>query len=279
MASTSLNTELDHDNEPPYADDTGGTGRVSVFWTAFTWAHVGSILVLATLVALLAGWPAVLLGDRYGRVAHACISFGFRFIVRRHPRYRLTLSGLENLPRGGAVLCPNHQSLSDVVYLYSLPLDYRWVIKKELFNIPLLGTALRLAGYLEIDRGDATSATKLVEGAHTLLGAAIPIVTFPEGTRRRDGRLGRFHTGSARMAVLNQVALVPVGVVGTSHLLPSGGRTYPAHVHIGIHVGPPIATAGCGIGEVRALTRELRARVEAAKSAAQRAIDEESGIR
>ena len=81
------------------------------------------------------------------------------------------------------------------------------------------------------------------------------------------------------MAVANQVALVPIGIVGTSHLLPRGGLTYPAFAHISIHIGEPLDTTGRDISEVRALTRELRVRVEAAKLAAQRAIDAAADVR
>ena len=187
MASTSLNNELDHASP---ADDA----RTSVFWTLFTWVHVLSILFVSASVAIVFGGLSRICGDRYGRLAHTCISLGYRLIVRLHPRYRLTITGTEHLPKGAAVLCPNHQSLSDVVYLFSLPIAYRWVIKKELFNVPLFGAAMRVAGYPQIDRGNPDSAMQLVRKVQELLAVGIPVLSFPEGTRRPDGHLGRFHT-------------------------------------------------------------------------------------
>ena len=256
------------------AREQSKASRASWPWTLYTWVHVLTWLFWGAVVAVVAGLFARLLGDRHGRVAHACIAFAYRGIVRTHPRYRITMTGLENLPRGAAVLCPNHQSLSDVVYLFSLPLPYRWVIKKELFRVPLFGAAMRVAGYPMIDRGNPDSAVHLIDKVTVLLDAGIPVLSFPEGTRSHEGRLGRFHNGPARMALSRSVPLVPIGVIGTQNLLPRGTATYPAEAHISIHVGPPLATAGHDPSEVRTLTRELRRRVEAAKTAAQRAVDE-----
>jgi 1-acyl-sn-glycerol-3-phosphate acyltransferase len=250
----------------------------SVPWTLITWVWVLSWLFLGAVTAVLVGGPARLLGDRRGRVAHAIIAFAFRSIVRTHPRYHISLGGLENLPAGAAVLCPNHQSLSDVVYLYSLPLPYRWVIKKELFRVPFFGAAMRVAGYPAIDRGNPDSAVRLMEKVTAILDDGIPVLTFPEGTRSHDGRLGRFHSGPARIAVARQVPLIPIGVVGTAALMPRGSATYPAQAHVSIHVGPPIPTTGFGLRDVRALTRELKQRVEAARLAAQTAIDRANGV-
>ena len=231
------------------------------------------------VAAILLGGLARLAGDKFGRLANACIGMGFRAVTGSQPRYRFTLTGVENLPKGGAVLCPNHQSLMDVVYLYSLPVAYRWVIKKEVFALPLFGVAMRLARYPEIDRGNPDSALGLVDAANELLTAGVSILSFPEGTRAISDRLGRFHKGPARIATLNQVPLVPVGVVGTAWLLRPGSLAFPSRGHVSIHIGPPLETRGRSVGEVRALTRELRSRVEAAKATAQRAIDEASTVR
>ena len=244
---------------------TCGPRRASVAWTAYNWVHVFGGLLLGVTAAVLIGWPARLLGDRHARVAHACLAMAFRVVVRLHPRYRLTLSGLENLPPGGAVLCPNHQSLADVVFLFSLPVGVKWVIKRELYWVPFFGAAMRAAGYLKIARGDSESALGMLATAQRYLAAGIPIVTFPEGTRSRDGELQRFHSGAARIAIAAQVPLVPIGVVGTAHLLPRHRFSYPAHGDVAIHIGAPISTAGATTRDARALTRFLREGVIAAK--------------
>jgi 1-acyl-sn-glycerol-3-phosphate acyltransferase len=254
------------------------TRRGSVPWSLITWVWVLGWLFVGSVAAVVVGGPARLLGDRRGRVAHACVAFAFRTIVRYHPRYRITLGGLENLPPGAAVLCPNHQSLSDVVYLFSLPVDYRWVVKKELFLVPFFGAAMRVIGYPAIDRGNPDSAVRMMDKVNAILDDGLPVLTFPEGTRSLDGSLGRFFNGPARIAVGRQVPLIPIGIVGTEALMPRGSASYPAQAHVSIHVGPPIATTGCGVRDVRALTRELRVRVETAKQVAQGAIDRANSV-
>ena len=252
--------------------------RESLFWTLFTWSMVVVLLGTGATLAVTVGGLARLLGDRWGRVAHVLITLAYRGLVYLHPRYRFTMTGIESLPRGPAVFCPNHQSLSDVVYLFALPVAYKWVIKRELFRVPLFGHAMMVARYPAIDRGDADSALALLDQVSRLLAEGIPVLTFPEGTRSANCELGRFHSGPARVAIHNQVPLVPVGVVGTGDVLPRGSNRYPARAHISIHVGEPIATTGRTLRDARALTRELRAAVAAAKGAAARAIDAPSAL-
>ncbi len=252
--------------------------RASLFWTFLTWVLVVVCLGAGTVVAVPVGLLARLLGDRHGKIAHACVRTAFRAIIKLHPRYRFTLVGRENLPEGAAVWCPNHQSLADVVYLSSLPGHYKWIIKKELFRVPAFGAAMRVAGYPAIDRGDPKSAAALLERARAYLGANLAVLSFPEGTRSHNGEMGRFQSGAARIAVASQVPLVPIGVVGTARLLPRGKWSYPSRAHLCIAVGKPIATEGATQRDVRALTRELRARVWAARAEAARVVGQSSRV-
>jgi 1-acyl-sn-glycerol-3-phosphate acyltransferase len=259
-------SRIDADEAPASIEGRRG----SAFWTLYTWAHVLFWLGLGALAAVAVGGVARLCGDRHGRVAQACITAAFRAVVKLHPRYQLTITGMENLPARSSVVCPNHQSLSDVVYLFSLPLGLKWVIKRELFAIPLFGAAMRVAGYLEIDRGDSSSAFALMSRAKRYLEAGLSVLSFPEGTRSRDGSLQRFQSGPVRLALEAGVPLVPVGVVGTGGLLPRSGMSYPARAHVRIHIGPPIETANQSRRDARALTRQLRAAVQVAKEEALR---------
>lgn len=238
-----------------------------------TWPWVIGWLIVAATLCVVVGGVAALLGDRRRRIAHRMLAFGYNTITRFHPRYRKSITGLEHLPAGPCVLCPNHQSYSDVVYLFSLPLHFRWVIKKELFYVPLFGAAMRVAGYPQVDRGNPASARELVSTVGAILSSGVPVLTFPEGSRSADGEVGRFQSGAARLAVMNQVPLVPIGVVGTGRLLPRGSAMYPADAHLAIHVGPPIPTTGLAAADVRSLTRTLRAAVIDAKRGAQGVVD------
>lgn len=240
-------------------------GEASVFWSLVTWCIVVSFLVVGGVLTVLIGGAAALLGDRSRKVAHTILTLAYNGITRVHPTYRITVTGKENLPEGPCILCPNHQSYSDVVYLYSMRLQFRFVVKRELFWVPLFGPAMWVAKYPKIDRGDTQSAQRMMSQVQEHLRAGVSVLTFPEGSRSASGELGRFHRGAARMAVQAQVPLVPVGITGTARLLPKGSIAYPARAHIWIHIGPPIATQGKTRQELGELTRALREGVRSAK--------------
>ena len=242
--------------------------RPSWVWTIVTWTLVLSTLCASAFTCVLVGGAFALFGDHHRRVAHQLLRFGYRHIVAWHPRYRLRLTGLENLPEGPAVFCPNHQSYSDVVFLFALPIDAKWIVKKELFHVPLFGSSMRVARYPVVDRGDPESALLVIQQVRDFLAAGISVLTFPEGTRSTNGAVGRFHGGAARMAVASQVPLVPVGVAGTDTLLPRGSMMFSDQRYLAIHIGPPIFTAGADTRQVRQLTRQLREGVLAAKAEA-----------
>ena len=247
-------------------------GDVSLFWTLFNWSWIIFFMGLGALLCVTLGPIAILFGDRQRLVAHSMLAWANRCQVRWHPTCKLFLTGVENLAGAPFILCPNHQSYADVVYIYSLPVQFRWIIKRELFWVPFFGMSMRVAGYPAISRGDVDSAQGLLDRVAGYLRAGVPVLNFPEGSRSRTGELQRFHTGAARMAILNAVPLVPVGVVGTARLLPRGSVTFPSRARVGIHIGTPIPTKGLSLDDLRSVTRQLRDAVLAAKAEAERSI-------
>jgi len=142
------------------------------------------------------------------------------------------------------VIAANHQSLFDVPCLMAgLGRSFGFLTKKELFNVPAFGTAIRRLGCVPIDRHDAKSARlSIVEAAERVRGGA-SIVVFPEGTRSADGRLQPFKKGSFHLVQAAGVPMLPVGITGTSRVLAKNGWM----VHAGdvvIRVGQPIACDG-----------------------------------
>jgi 1-acyl-sn-glycerol-3-phosphate acyltransferase len=253
---------------PPRTPD-----EASWFWTLYTWFHVLGWLIVCSGPCIVLGALAILFGDKQRRVASGILAFAYRAIVRTHPKYVVSHSGLHNLGGGPYILCPNHQSLSDVVYLFSLPGHYKWVVKRELFWVPMFGICMRLAGYPAIHRGNIDSANKVMAQVKAYLEAGIPVLNFPEGKRQLSGELGKFQTGAARMAIVNQVPLVPVGVVGTARLMPRGSGMYARDAHISIDVGEPIPTVGLTLKDLRTTTNRLHEAVAASKAVAQARVD------
>jgi 1-acyl-sn-glycerol-3-phosphate acyltransferase len=152
------------------------------------------------------------------------------------------VSGTENVPADGPLIVAcNHISYLDPPALGSFcPRRIRYMAKKELFEIPVLGSVIRGLGAYSVDRqGSATSAIK--RSLQVLdKGGAIGI--FPEGTRNRS-RTAVPQTGVALLASLAKAPVVPACILGTDRALRLG--------RIKIAFGPPLA-----LPEGRKATRE-----------------------
>ena len=171
---------------------------------------------------------------------------------------RVRVEGLEKLdPRGAYVFVANHGSFMDIpALLASLPQQFRFFAKKGLFRIPLLGTHLRRAGHLPVDRSSPRASLKTMQEAARIIGGkGVSVLNFPEGGRSAVG-LREFKEGPAYIAIKAGVPVVPVAIVGMRELLPMGS----IHLRSGtvvLRVGDPIVTKGLDAGDRGELTERL----------------------
>jgi 1-acyl-sn-glycerol-3-phosphate acyltransferase len=162
------------------------------------------------------------------------------------------------------MIVANHVSHLDApVLLQALGIDYRAVAKKEVFHFPVLGSVLRRAGFIEVDRADRTQATRAIARAVAALQAGACFVIFPEGTRSRTGELGPFKKGGFVVAMDAASRIVPVVLRGTRVLMPRGGfRIRPCIVTV--QVLDPIPASSYSYDDRDALIGEVRRRMAAA---------------
>ena len=177
------------------------------------------------------------------------------------------VEGLDNIPRDQPVIyASNHSSMFDIWALFAtLPDSVRFVAKKELFRIPLLGPAMRAAGHIPIDREARKKAFEAYnEAARTIKRGVTPVV-FPEGTRSRTGELLPFKNAPFGLAIAAQVPVVPIYVHHTFEILPKGAwRLRPRPIRL--LIGKPISTTGLRLEDRERLRDEVRAATVALQS-------------
>ena len=135
------------------------------------------------------------------------------------------------------------------VVLANIPVQFRFLAKRGLFQIPLLGTHLTRAGHIPVPRDDARAAVKtMTTAAQAIRERGISLLIFPEGGRSQTGELAAFKEGAAYIAIRAGVPLVPIALKGTREILPYGS----GHVRSGsvtMRIGDPIPTdqSNCAI--------------------------------
>ena len=169
-------------------------------------------------------------------------------------------TGAERVPLGRAyVYMSNHQSHLDIPMLYAtLPSPtIRMLGKKELFDIPLWGRGLRAAEFIEVDRSNHTAAVKSIDHAAQLVKDGVSIYLAPEGTRSRDGRIGKLKKGGFHLALGTGTPIVPVAVKGTIDILPRGGKVMEKGQRVDVTIGQPIEVAGRDLDGLMQEVREF----------------------
>lgn len=172
----------------------------------------------------------------------------FQTAARRWARFlmffsgvKVITSGFENFPKNQpAILVANHQGAADIpVLLAYLPVRFRFAIKKELFSIPFFGWYLKQAGFFSVDREVILSAYKTLETIVEILKTGESVLIFPEGTRSRDGSLGKFKRGSLMAALKSGAPIIPLALSGSYNVQPRGTwLIHPAQVKL--TAGKPI---------------------------------------
>lgn len=133
-------------------------------------------------------------------------------LYRICPLWRIRISGREKIDRGKTyVIVTNHQAMLDIPLMYVLPLEFKWVSKREILRMPIFGWVLRMHGDICIERGTGSSARKMMRQAKAILDRGkTSVIMFPEGTRNGSGRIGRFKEGAFALAKYAGVGILPV---------------------------------------------------------------------
>jgi 1-acyl-sn-glycerol-3-phosphate acyltransferase len=222
------------------------------------------VLVVSTIYyagkAIIAGYLRI--PDTEGGVYDRCGRDWARWLLWA-AGVKVNAVRFENIPPNTPVVyVSNHQSFFDMLAIMAvLPGKLRFVAKKEMQKIPLLGQAMKAANQIFIDRGNLPKALRAYEETAVAVRAGMSAVVFAEGTRSRTGELQRFKKGPFVFAIACQVPVMPMYIAATFDILPKGSiwvRPKP----ISVYFGEPIPVEGLTYDDRDALSKQTRTVIE-----------------
>lgn len=164
---------------------------------------------------------------------------------------RVHVEGRENVPREQpCIFMANHVSnLDPPVLLPLIPGRTAVFVKKVLMKIPFIGKAMRMGGFVAVDRsGKRESAKESIQQASRVIASGVHITSFPEGTRSRTGQLQGFKKGPFFLAQQTGAPIIPVSIHGTEGMMQIGSlKVKPGDAYVHFH--PPLAAADFGTRE------------------------------
>ncbi len=212
-------------------------------------------LIMGSLVMI------VYLFDRSGRTGHAVARFWARVIVWASG-VKVRTEGLEHVRGEGPYLfMSNHQGAYDIFALEGhLPFHFKWLAKKELFSIPVLGWAMTAAGYISIDREGTRKTVKAMNEAARKIREGMSLVIFPEGSRSPDGSIQPFKKGGFTLAIKSKVPIIPIAITGSREIMPKGKWTATSG-EIRIRIDHPIDLRDYSMKDWRSLMEKVSQRI------------------
>jgi 1-acyl-sn-glycerol-3-phosphate acyltransferase len=234
-----------------------GNSTARTVLSAYSWFVLGVIVILWVPLVFVV-WMVTAPFDR-GRYWPGLV---FRRLCVLHqwlnPLWTFRTSGVRiDNPRNPYVVVSNHESFVDMLLISHLPWEMKWLSKRSMFRIPLVGWLMTMAGDVMLIRGNKQSITSAMRGCSDRLARNVSVMLFPEGTRTRDGSLGEFKDGAFRVAVDCQVPILPLVVNGTRKALQA--ESWKMNVtDAEVRVLEPIPTAGMTKDDVPALRDRVR---------------------
>ena len=220
-----------------------------------------TIFMILSAVALVLTWPF----DKARRTVHELSRILVRIFFATPPQWYKNVVGMEHVDRRKSyVIVLNHSAMTDIPALYYVPLNFRWVSKREVFRLPFFGQFLSLHGDICIDRGRGSEAMEqLLRKGKMWLSRGASVAVFPEGTRSKDGEIHRFKAGAFALAQEAGVDILPIVLDGTTTLVKKN-RLFNWKNTITIRILQPVPADEVRATETKELMESVRDRMAAA---------------
>lgn len=183
-------------------------------------------------------------------------------ISRINPNWKISLTGYEPInDREPYIVVSNHLSNADIPLISNLPWEMKWVAKKELFSMPILGWMMTMAGDISVDRSSTNKRVGVFKRCKYYLENNISVMFFPEGTRSRSGKLNRFSPGAFDLAIKENIAILPIVLDGTMECLPKKSWVFKPDVIIKMKVLEPVSTDNLSESDALELMKKIRGKM------------------
>ena len=227
---------------------------LSILYYIFTLLQV-SFWFVVSIIVLGVTYPF----DKSRRWVHECSRYICKWLFGIPPRMKRTIDGLENIDQNKPyVMVMNHNSGIDIFAAYKIPLNFRWVSKREVFRVPFMGPLLTIHGDIPIERGNPSEAmAKVLSLGKLWLGRGASVAIFPEGTRSKTGEINRFKMGAFNLAKEANVEILPIVMTGTNNMFRKGWLVNWTN-HVAIRVMKPISVEEIAATDVKEMAQKVR---------------------
>ncbi|MCG2589064.1 lysophospholipid acyltransferase family protein [Rhodohalobacter sulfatireducens] len=227
--------------------------------------HIASIIIWIAVGLLVIFWLPLLAVVRLLDRDSARYKTGRMFrrlgllISRVNPNWKISIEGDTKIDdRHPYIIVSNHMSNADIPVISNLPWEMKWVAKKELFEIPIVGWMMKLAGDIPVSRGSKKQALMVFKRCKYYLDRNTSVMFFPEGTRSRTGNLTRFASGAFDLAIREKKPILPLVLDGTQGCLPKKSWVFEKDVHVKLKILDPIPTDDYEKGDSTLLMQAVR---------------------
>lgn len=169
------------------------------------------------------------------------------------------VKGKENIDKKTSyIFVANHQGAFDIFTIYGfLGHNFKWLMKKSLEKIFLVGAACRNAGHIFVDDSKLAAIKETISEAQNTLKDGMSLVIFPEGSRSWDGKMAPFKRGAFMLAAEFNLPVVPVTIEGSfARLARFAKQVSPGRITLTIHKPIPPGPKGFNTKELMAQCRE-----------------------
>lgn len=182
---------------------------------AIIWGIAGITLLLIFIPYAII-WLFTYPFDRKHYAARKFTQWWGTFYLTILPNTKVFIENKEKLSKNRAcIVISNHQSLVDILVLFHTFAYFIWVSKIENYRVPVLGWVMRMNGYISVKREDPRSFPRMFEDIKRALAKNEPVMIFPEGTRSKSRKMGRFKEGAFKAAIDNKVPIQPIVIDGS----------------------------------------------------------------